>query len=84
MNKIYLYIILGLVAVGLLYYFFGETGMFAGLFGSGVALNQGLKVKQKELEEKSNELKVKLEKLKEKVKVDDLSPDEEVDYWKDE
>lgn len=90
MNKILIYIIIGLIILFGLYYFLGELGLISGLAaalglgGSQLKVNN-LQEENKALEERKKEKEQQLKEIEEKqkeLKVDNLTPEEEKKYWK--
>lgn len=84
MKKILIYIVLILIVLGTLYYLLDLQGLFAGLFGGGLAANQVLKGKADQLKKDQEDIEKQLEVLEQELdkKPEDLTPEEEKDYWK--
>ena len=90
MKKLITISILVIIAIILLYLYYGEHGLFGGLLGVGMLggnevmrkLKKQGEVLDKEAEAKTEELR-KLEEEKKNLKVEDLTPEEEKEYWKD-
>lgn len=90
MNKILIYIIIGLIALFGLYYFLGELGLVSGLVAGlgigGSQLKVNIKKQENELlEDRKKEKEAQLKEIEEKqkeLKLDDLTPEQEREYWK--
>jgi len=89
MKKSIIYIFISLLIVGFLIYFFGENGLWASLMGflglGGSKVLSKLEKKGLILDKKASDIKKDIKKIQEKrenIKIKDLSPEEEKDYWK--
>jgi hypothetical protein len=91
MKRLLLYILAALLIIGVICYFLGDLSVFGpllgilGIGGSTVAI-QKLKQRGEELDERAAIKKEELEKVRKEMKEykpKDLTPEEEVDYWKD-
>ena len=92
MNRTVLYVILALIAVGILTYAMGESGLLGGILGLlGIGGSKGLAhIKQKAIEgdKEAKEVQARLRKIEEEKRqlekdgVKDMTPEEEREYWK--
>ena len=87
-KKVYIYITLILILLGVLYYYFDLGGIFSGIFGlvglSGAKFNRQ-QSKLKKLEIMIDDEVKKIEQEQDKLKnggVENKTAEEEVDYWK--
>lgn len=90
MKKIIIYLVFGIIGIVALGYFLGEQGALAGLMGflglGGKGTMDHLKEKGAKLDKQADQIKKDLkeiEKERKNLKINDLSPEEEKDYWKD-
>ena len=90
MKKTIVYIIIGILILGVLFYTLGEQGLLGGLLGLvGIGGSKKLTELKKQGEKldqeakKLNEEIKEIEKQKEELKPKELTDEEEVDYWKD-
>jgi hypothetical protein len=90
MKKLVIYSVCGIMLLGLLYYLLGQEGLIAGLFGlGGYGGNKAMRklreegeALDKQAKDKTEELR-KIEEERKNLKVEDLTPEEEKEYWKD-
>lgn len=90
MNKILTYTIIGIIVLFGLYYFLGTNGLLGGLIGVVGFGGSEMRVKRKQeenldLEKRKKEKLALLKEIEAKQKeleLDDLTPEEEREYWK--
>ena len=71
------------LAVGIAYYYFGGYSIFAAIGGASL-IGKIENRKLNELNKKAEELRKQIKLVEEKdVKIDELTPDAERDYWRD-
>jgi cell division protein FtsB len=87
--KYVLYGLLGVAVLAGLVYFLGDNGLIAGLLGiggiGGTTALANLKAEAAKLDQQADDLKDDLKDIEEEkknLKVDDKTPEEEKDYWK--
>lgn len=84
MKKYLIYAAIGVIIAGVLIYYLGEAGILATLFGSGIAGSKVFHDKKRKLEEEERQIEQDLKEIDDKLKEEpkDMTPEEEVEYWR--
>jgi len=85
MIKNTIYVVIFIIIALLAFYFLNEVGLIAAIFGGTAFMSQKVKNEIKSHEKAMEHLSKDLDEIRKKrkdLKVDDLSPEEESEYWR--